>query len=144
LLPGMALLFAFPALAVRFIAGSQYADSIPILRVSIFFCLFIPFARQFGTILDSIGRPKINFYIVLLSAGVNVGLNIVFIRQYGIIGAAYGTLCASMFAFILCQAVLRKQLGVNVLNTFRYALAFYPELFRTYVRPGKTVAAPVE
>jgi lipopolysaccharide exporter len=141
LLPGLALLYIFPALAVRFIAGSKYAESIPILRVTIFFCLFIPFARQFGTILDSIGRPKINFYIVLLSAGVNIGLNAVFIRQCGIIGAAYGTLCASVFCFVVSQTVLRKQLGVNVLSTFRYALSFYPELFRMYIRPVKIIAA---
>lgn len=140
LLPGLVLLYACPGLVVRFIAGSQYAESIPILRVSIFFCLFIPFARQFGTILDSIGRPKLNFYIVLMSATVNVGLNFLFISRAGIIGAAYGTLCASIFCFIVSQVVLKKQLGVNVLNTFRYAWTFYPEIARKYLHRTKLVA----
>lgn len=137
LIPLSILLFIFSKQVVYFIASEKYAESVPLLRVAVLYCLLIPYGRQFGTILDSIGKPKLNFYIVITSAISNVGFNYYFIHRYGVIGAAYGTLCASILNFILCQIVLRKVLNIELLNTLRYAASFYPELFRKYLNFGR-------
>lgn len=134
LIPGLLFLFLFADYVVDFLAGEKYEDAVPILHVTILFCLFVPFARQFGTIMDSIGKPKLNFIITASMAGLNVLLNFILIHQFGVIGAAYATLISYMIGFIIGQSILRKQLDVNFLNAFIYAVKFYPEFFSRHFR----------
>ncbi|RMG79445.1 MAG: flippase, partial [Bacteroidetes bacterium] len=84
--------WAFADLIIVILAGEQYANAANLLRVTILYGLFMPFAIQFGTVLDSIGRPKINFYMTLFSMGLNVVFNFIFIVRFGVYGAAFGTL----------------------------------------------------
>lgn len=134
LLPALLFLFVFAGYVVDFLAGEKYDDAIPILHVTILFCLFVPFARQFGTIMDSIGKPKLNFKLTAFMALVNVGLNFLFISKFGVIGAAYATLTSYVTGFVIGQTILRKQLDVNFLNAFVYAVKFYPEFFSKHFR----------
>ena len=129
LLPGLLFLLFFPALSIHFIAGNKYIDAVPILKVTVFYCLFVPYGRQFGVLLDSMGRPRLTFLIVFISAVINIGLNYFLIHRFGVIGAAYATLSANIIGFIISQIILRKELKVNLLNTFKYAVDFYPELY---------------
>lgn len=134
LIPGLLFLFFFSDLVVDIIAGEKYAEAVPILKVTILYCLLIPYGRQFGTILDSIGKPKITFSVVMLSALLNVVLNYFFIKQFGVIGAAYGTLVSNIIGFIIGQAILRRELKINLQNTVTYALQFYPDFFSKHLK----------
>lgn len=138
LIPGLVFLFVFPDLIVHLIAGERYAETIPILQVTVLYCILIPFGRQFGTILDSIGKPRINFLMVLLTALLNLSLNFVMIKKYGVMGAAYATLISNFIAFAISQFVLNRILKTNVFNTFIYAYRFYPEMYEKYVKPRIT------
>src|SRR5690606_36100510 len=93
-----------------------------------------PYGRQFGTILDSIGKARINFFVVLFMACTNIGLNYFFITELGVVGAAYATLCTNIVGFIIAQSILRKELQVNPLNAFINAYRFYPDFFRKYIK----------
>ncbi len=130
LLPGLLFLLFFPAISIHFIAGKKYIDAVPILKVTVFYCLFVPYGRQFGVLLDSMGRTRLTFFIVFISAMINVGLNYLFIHRFGVLGAAYATLSATIIGFIIGQIILRKELKVNLLHTFKYAVEFYPELYQ--------------
>jgi lipopolysaccharide exporter len=134
LLPGLLFLFFFPRFSIDIIAGDKYAEAIPILKITLLYCLFIPYGRQFGNIIDSMGNSRLTFIIVLISAFINVILNYLFITHYGVIGAAYATLTANIIGFAIGQTILRKELKVNILNTFVYAAKFYPELFQKIVQ----------
>jgi lipopolysaccharide exporter len=138
LIPALLFLFLFPDFVVSFIAGDKYTETIPILKVTVLYCVLIPFGRQFGTILDSIGRPKITFSLVLLSAITNLGLNYILITRMGVMGAAYATLISNIFNFAISQTILNRILNVNILNTFVYAYRFYPEFFVKYIKPRLT------
>ena len=133
--PCFLFLVLFPDLVVHVIAGNKYPETIPIIKVTVLYCLFVPYSRQFGTILDSIGRPKMNFVFVLMAAFLNISLNYLLIRRWGIMGAVYATLTASAITFVFMQIILRRQLKVNLINTFIYASRFYPEFFEKYTRP---------
>ncbi len=128
LLPGLLFLFLFSDFTVHVIAGEKYADTVPILKVTILYCLLIPYGRQFGTMLDSMGKPSLTFRVVLVCALINVGLNYLLIHRYGVIGAAYATLGANIIGFLIGQVILRRELGVNLGHTFLYAARFYPEM----------------
>lgn len=136
LLPGLLFIFLFPDLVVTLLAGNTYPETIPILQVTILYCLLIPYGRQFGTLLDSMGKPKLTFCIVLICATINIVLNYILISKFGIIGAAYGTLSANAIGFVIAQSVLRKELNVNLLNTLIHAKNFYFEFFNKYLRPS--------
>jgi lipopolysaccharide exporter len=135
LIPCLLFLFLFPGFVVNIIAGPKYAESVPIVRLIALTCLAMPFARQFGTILDSIGKPKINFIIILISVSIELVLVYFMVKHYGIIGAVYATLVADVINTTIMQIILFKELRVNILHTFIYAARFYPEFFKRYVRP---------
>lgn len=128
--PALLFTLIFPKYIILFIAGEEYLSTVPILQVTILYSVFVPFARQFGTVLDSMGKPKINFYFVVGGAAVNVAFNYFFISAFGVIGAAYGTLSTFTVIFILNQVILRKILEVDTRNTFMYAWKFYGEAYR--------------
>jgi O-antigen/teichoic acid export membrane protein len=50
--PCFLFLVLFPGFVVHIIAGNKYPETIPIIKVTVLYCFFIPYSRQFGTILD--------------------------------------------------------------------------------------------
>ncbi len=127
ILPFILVVFMIPEFTIWVVAGNDYLDAAPVLRLTVLYGLFLPFAIQFGTILDSIGRPKINFTFTLIGVMLNVTLNYVFIKvlNMGIYGAAYGTLLTYGISFALYQMVLRKMFKVNALMAFTHIPSFY-------------------
>ena len=134
LFPGVLFLYVFAGFIVEMIAP-RYNDAIPLLHITLLYSLLTPYGRQFGNILDSIGKTRITFFIVLIVASMNIGFNYVFILQWGVMGAAYATLLSSILGTALGQYILHKELQVSVRNTLIYAYKFYPEFYSKYIRP---------
>lgn len=136
LLPGVLFLYFFADWVIWAVAGQKYADSIPLLKITLLYCLLIPFGRQFGTILDSVGKTRITFLVVLFTATLNLGLNFILIRKMGVMGAAYATLCSNIVGFTVAQYILRREIGVELKNTIIYMYRFYPEFYNRHVLPA--------
>lgn len=109
-------------------AGAKYAEAANILRITILFGLFLPYAVQFGTVLDSIGKPQVNFAYTLFSLLLTALVNVFLIPKMGASGAAVGTLVAYAITFVLMQAYLHKTLKINPLAPFSYMMDFYGKL----------------
>lgn len=124
----LAIMF-LPKLVITIIAGHNYLDAVPILQITIFYGLFLPFIKQFGTIMDSIGAPKTNFIVITITAACNIFICMYFTRQMGLMGAAYGTMTSYGICFVITQTILYRKLNVNLLNVGKYLLEFYPEMF---------------
>jgi lipopolysaccharide exporter len=105
------------------------------VQLVILTCLFNPFDRFFGVILDSIGRAKLNFIIISSFISLTLVLNYFLIRRMGIMGCIYGTLISDAVVVIVRQVLLYKILNVNPLSPFVYAWRFYPEFIRNYIKP---------
>lgn len=129
-IPMAIFIMLFPEWIILVIAGPEYLDTVDILRVTVLYTLFIPYARQFGVVLDAIGLQKVNFYFVMVSALMNVGFNWFFINSFGTIGAAYGTLATYMVGFIYNQIYLRRKLGTNPLRTVLGMGSIYKKLYQ--------------
>ncbi len=125
LAPLIFFILLFPEFIIKIIASEKYLEAVPVLRLTILYGLFVPFAVQFGTVLDSIGKPKINFYFTLTGTLLNIVFNYLFITRFGLIGAAYGTLTTYAVTFLFMQMMLYKMLNVKAYNAFYYALTFY-------------------
>ncbi len=129
LIPIILFVELFPEIIILIIAGEEYLSAVPLLRLTILFGLFLPFGSQMGTVLESIGKPNINFYCTVFGFLLNIVSNYFFIKWLGIIGAAYGTLLTYFLTFIITQVILYKILNVNTLNVFKYAWEFYKKGF---------------
>ncbi|BAV10232.1 Membrane protein involved in the export of O-antigen and teichoic acid [Filimonas lacunae] len=145
MIPGLLVLYIFTDLVIHLLAGAKYNDSIPLLKVTLLCCLLMPYGRLFGTILDSIGKTRLTFTMVVCTATMNLTLNYFFIKRWGAMGAAYATLLSNSVGFTVAQIILRRFLRVNIWNTFIYAYQFYPEFYQKYVkkyiRPSKPLAS---
>lgn len=127
ILPFLVLVVVFAEAIIRLFAGEQYMASADILRLTAFFGLFLPFAVQFGMVLDSTGRPATNFAFTLFTAVLNLGLNYWFVAGFGLFGAAFATLSGYALSFTWMQIYLFKHFKINALNAFRCV----PEIYAT-------------
>lgn len=78
--------------------GNEFAASASVLKVHIWTGLFVFIGLAFSSFLTIENLTKKSFYRTLLGAAVNIVLNYIFIPKYGIIGSAYATLIAQIFA----------------------------------------------
>ncbi|HHB78007.1 MAG TPA: hypothetical protein ENK85_02090 [Saprospiraceae bacterium] len=125
LIPFAIFVLIFPKFVIGIIAGAAYYETVSILRITVIFALITPFAVQFGTILDSIGLPKVNFFYTLMGGLLNLVLNYVFIKKFSVIGAAYAVLATYVIMLFFQQLFLRKRVGVQFFSIFKYTIEFY-------------------
>ena len=128
-IPVVIFVLLFPKTILLVIAGEQYVSASGILQVIILYGMFLPFIRQFGNIMDVTGRPKINFTVLLIFAIINIAMNILSIRIWGLPGAAYGTLFSYFLLFLTTYFVLFKTINVSFFNVVKYIFTLYADYF---------------
>jgi lipopolysaccharide exporter len=127
-LPAILFVILFPKLLIMVLAGPRYFGAIPYLRLLMLVSIFLCFLKQFGTIIDSTGRPRTNFTFTTGLAIVNLAICFFFIKHLGLVGAAYGLLTTHLLAFIVSQTLLYRLFRIRFINSFKYAFQFYPEI----------------
>jgi lipopolysaccharide exporter len=115
-------------LVIAIIAGPGFEETVPILRLTMLYCLLLPFNRFFGVTLDAIGKAKVNFRMVMLTAILNLANCLVLIRFFGTIGAAYGTLLTYFIMFVANQIYLNRKFGITITGVFVEMFNFYKTL----------------
>lgn len=130
--PGSLVIFLFPKLVLAIVGGGKYVQAAHLLQLTMAYGMFLPFVKQFGTIMDSTGFPKTNFLIMTIIAVINVFICSVFARNFGIEGAAYGTMTSYFICFLITSGILYKKFNASVLNCFRHMFQFYPEAFQLF------------
>lgn len=134
MIPLAIFMFVFSDWIVLIVAGKNYQGAGSLLQITAFYTLFIPFGRQFGILLDAVRRPKINFYFVLGTAVLNVCLNYFFILQWGIKGAAYGTLVTYLLRFASQQLLLFKLFQISTSRILINSILIYVAGFNAIKR----------
>jgi Na+-driven multidrug efflux pump len=105
--------------------------AVPILQVTILASTLRPIFNQFGTTMDAIGKPRINFLVNTLSLCVNI-FSIYFCIKLTSdkMGAAYGTVITYFLAFVIMYFTLRKTLHIELRNILSYIRLAYVDLFK--------------
>ena len=127
-IPATLFVIIFPKFILLIIAGKDYIDAAPYLQLIVLAGIFLPFLKQFGTIMDSTAKPKINFLVISVIALVNILLCYLLIQRYDLMGAGYALLLTHLIGFMITQNILNKYYQINFLNCFKYAAGFYPEM----------------
>lgn len=120
---------------IRVLYGEQFAISAQVLPVIILggFFFVSGSVRSYWLLSENLQRYEI--FIHLVGAASNVAFNFVFIKLFGLIGAAYGTLAAHFFTFLFTALTIKKirPSFVMILRSFANIFAFR-FLRRSYYR----------
>ncbi len=129
-IPMVIFILLFPKFIILFLADEQYLDGVPYLQIIAVTAMFLAFLKQWGVIIDSSGKPEINFRLITFIALLNVILSYILIKQIGFLGAAYALVLSHIVAFIITQWLLHKYYGISIIKCFKYAIQFYPEMIK--------------
>ena len=129
LAPLSILIFLIPRFFITILAGNKYFAAVPILQIVILFSILRPFSYQFGTTMDAIGKPRINFWVNMLTMILNYGFMYIGLRYTGWLGAAYGTVVSAILSFFIMYFVLNKTIGVKLGETWKWVWYSYRNFF---------------
>jgi lipopolysaccharide exporter len=130
IVPLSLFIFLLPKLIIHIVAGPEYYPAIVLLQLTILFSMVRPLSYQFGSTLDAIGKPAINFTVNVLLMFVNLVLTIVFLRIYGGIGAAYATIIYYSISFIVMMLILKRYINIEAKNIMRFSFQRYGDLLK--------------
>lgn len=130
IIPLSLFIFILPKLIIYIVAGPQYYPAIVLLQLTILFSMVRPLSYQFGSTLDAIGKPAINFTVNVLLMVTNLGLTIVFLKLYGGIGAAYATIIYYSLSLVVMLLILKKYINIEAGNILRYSLGRYRNILK--------------
>ena len=94
ILPAVVLYVLFPRQLLDIVYGGKYSENWDILLILGALSLVRPFGSFFAAASSAMGKPQYSLYSVIVSAVVNVTLNILLIPKYGGLGAAIATAIA--------------------------------------------------
>ncbi len=86
--------------------GHEFAASVPPFRVLLLGFLARSLYVLDNTYLDALGRTDLTFASGLVAAVVTVALNLLFIRRWGLMGAAWATAVAMVISLVVRQLAL--------------------------------------
>jgi lipopolysaccharide exporter len=128
--PGVCFVLLFTDQVLHFVAGPDYLDAVPVLQVVMLYALMLPFSRQFGTIMESIGKPSYQFGLLAIGAAINLGLNYFLIQWQGVMGAAYASISTYFLIVVGSLIILRREVGVQLAPTLGFAIQLYRNGFQ--------------
>ncbi len=140
IIPASLFVFIFPKFVVYLLTGTQYYGAIPILQMTILFSATRPLGYLFGSTLDSIGKPRVNFFVSLLYMLISLGINYFCLFQFGGIGAAYATMINAVIGMAIMIAILKKYIHLDVRNIYTYLLNVYGNAFKWLNKNPKPTA----
>jgi lipopolysaccharide exporter len=130
IVPLSLFIFLLPKLIIHVVAGPEYYPAIVLLQLTILFSMVRPLSYQFGSTLDAIGKPAINFSVNVLLMIVNLILTIVFLKIYGGIGAAYATIIYYSISLIVMMLILKRHINIEAKNIVRFSFRRYGDLLK--------------
>lgn len=128
ILPGGLLILLLPKFILAILAGQKYLGAAFIVRLMLINSIFGAFIKQFGTIMDSTGKAKLNFAVTTMMALMSIVLCYFFTKKLGLPGAVLGIILTSLAGFCVSQYYLNKYYRIRFWKAFGHAFRFYPEM----------------
>lgn len=129
-------------LFVFILGGEQYAANwmaVILFQIFAIYTLFLPIDKFTGVALDSINKPKKNFYKVILMVVLNVvgDLIALFILQ-SIIAVALVTIVFTITGLVVGFNFLNKEIPIRYSEIIKHGIAFYQNA-ANQLKTGKTI-----
>ncbi|MEM9363037.1 MAG: oligosaccharide flippase family protein [Bacteroidota bacterium] len=125
--------FVFAEQMVLFLGGDEYLDALPLLtlifRVFTGYIMLLPIDRFTGVLLDSINKPKLNLYKVLVMTSANIVLNLLAVFVFeSLVAVAVGTVLFTIMGMIMGFYYLKKEIQVESKQIVSESLVFLKNL----------------
>lgn len=140
IVPASLFIFIFPKFVIYVLAGPAYYGAVSILQLTILFSIHRPLGYLFGSTLDSIGKPKVNFLVGVFYMLASLGIYYWCLYQFGGKGAAYATMINSVIGMVVMIVILKKYVHLELKNIYIYGVAVYRDAFKLLARFGKPKA----
>lgn len=118
---------------VLFLGGNEYKDSLPLLvtifRIFTLYTLFLPYDRFTGVLLDSINRPKLNLYKVIVMAVANVIGDIIGVFVFNSLEVvAIVTVAFTIIGIWFGNYYLAKEIQLKIFPVFTEGILFFKNI----------------
>lgn len=133
IIPVSLIIFVLPGTVIDIVAGSRYEPAVAILQLTILFSMVRPLSYQFGSTLDAIGRPDINFWANAGLMFINLLLTLVMVKIFGGMGAAYATMINYSISFAVMTAILKKHVAID----FNVILRLVADRYYSFLKFGR-------
>ena len=97
--------------------GKEFIEASSVLAIHIFSSIFVYLGVSSGRWLINESKTILNFYRNLLGIIINITLNLILLKNYGIKGAAYASLIAYIFAFYIFDLFSKETKKIFFLKT---------------------------
>jgi O-antigen/teichoic acid export membrane protein len=133
--PGFLIMTLYSSELLTLLFGSEYAKAGLALSIVAFGTMFSSALGKIGDILKSAGKTQIIFYNTTLNMVLNIGLNILLIPIYGIVGAAIATASSTVVMNIILALEAWKYENVQPLsrNMVKTIFAGLTSITATYI-----------
>lgn len=139
-LPPAVLLFFIAKPVLLLLAGPTYTDASVVLQLFAISSLIKPWGRVFGMTLDASGMPGKNSMILLLSACLNLSLNLLLIPFFGYTGAALAGTLSTWVVIPGGQLFMRKKIDITPLNAFKH---IFPVYLNGWKKAGRLIQSKI-
>jgi O-antigen/teichoic acid export membrane protein len=117
LLPISLISFIFADYIVLLIGGKGYADAALTLRLFASYMAILPLDKFSGVMLDTINKPNLNFYKILIMLFVNISGDFIGIALFGNVESVAVVSTATFLAGMIYGYIqLKKHMGVSFRN----------------------------
>ncbi|MEO9513145.1 MAG: oligosaccharide flippase family protein [Flavobacteriaceae bacterium] len=125
--------FVFAEHLVLFLGGNEYREELPLLtlifRVFTIYIMLLPIDRFTGVLLDSINRPKLNLYKVLVMTSANIILNLLAVFVFkSLVAVAVGTVLFTLMGIFLGFLFLKKEIKIQSRQIISESILFLKNL----------------
>lgn len=134
--------FIFADFFVLFLGGKKYIDAVPVYQIFVIYGLLLPLDRFTGVTLDSVNKPKMNFYKVILMAVANIigdciAVFIVPIFYPGVtmieqlMMVAGATIIMTIIGMIIGFSYVKREIPIQFSDIFTKGIEFYRQLIKS-------------
>ncbi|MFZ3301942.1 MAG: oligosaccharide flippase family protein, partial [Microgenomates group bacterium] len=95
------VVFRFPVEIINFILGSNWVPAAPVLQLLAIYGVVKAISNSFFSLFLGIGKQEVVTYITLASTLCLIAILYPLIRIFGILGAGYATIIATVFSLPL-------------------------------------------
>ncbi|NGM70322.1 flippase [Natronolimnobius sp. AArcel1] len=107
---------------VELVFGADYLEAVPVLQVFALYAVLLAITNITSNGLDYLGRARARAVAKGVTSVCNVGLNILLIPQYGVIGAAVATVITHSLYTLANLYIINQEFNLRVLYILRHSV----------------------
>lgn len=105
--------FIFSKQIILLLFGEKFLESVLIFRILIISTLFLMLNKHNEALLNAVKKERVVFYMLFFIFLLNLLLDIILIKLYGIIGVALSTVACYVVFFIITEIYIKKVIKVK-------------------------------